>query len=318
MPGAGIAAEVAADIAVVYLCRGVGRGLASARRFLRSYADHPAGEPHRLIAVMKGWDDAGQKAEAEALVRAQGGAVLDLPDDGFDFGAYFRAAGTIDARWTCVLNTHSELLTRDWLRMLLAAAESAGVGAAGATGSFACMAPRLSMYPPMLRRLRETTPLPTLLLRGAAALLIFYPAKRWIWRKWPVFPNPNLRTNAFLMQTDLLRAFGQQSGIPATKTDAWSLESGHRSLTRWLAERDLTAVVVDRRGRVHAPRDWPESGTFRVPGQPNLLVADNQTRGYDSADPWSKRMLEIAAWGRSAIDAKPDRPGDRPTSSEQA
>lgn len=286
-------------VAVVYLSRGVDGGVDAARRFLRACADLPAGVAHRLVAAVKGYADAGARAEVEDLVRAHGGETLALPDDGFDLGAYFRAAATVDAEWICLLNTHSEPLVPDWLRMLRDAAAAPGVGAAGATGSFGAMAPTLALYPPMLRRMRRDMPLPLFALRAFASVAVFYPVKRLIWRGWPSFPNPNLRTNAVVMRTAHLREFGAAKGIPRSKAECWAIESGRDSLTRWLERKGLASVVVDRHGRAHAPAGWEPSGTFRTPGQPNLIIADNQTRRYADAGLDERQVMEISAWGRA-------------------
>jgi hypothetical protein len=309
LPQAASDANAATDVTVVYLCRGADGGVDAARRFVNSSTVHPAGMPHRLLAIMKGWDDPAVKTQAEELIRAAGGMTHDLPDDGFDLGAYFRAAEAVETTWIFLLNTHSEILVDNWLKMLFAAAGCKGVGAAGATGSCGGMAPTLALYPPMLRRLYRTVSLPRFLLRSVAMLLVHYPLKRWGWRRWPGFPNPNLRTNALLIRTNHLRAFAHEAGIPQTKTDAWSIENGSGSLTRWLEGQGLAVVVVDQDGRAHAPGAWHLSGTFRSPGQPNLIVADNQTRRYDNADPWEKQMLETAAWGRSLSSGVPHEAG---------
>jgi hypothetical protein len=41
-----------------------------------------------------------------------------------------------------------------------------------------------------------------------------------------------------------------------------------------------------------------ESRTFRVPNQENLLIADNQTRHYETSARRMRRFLEYTAWGR--------------------
>jgi hypothetical protein len=55
--------------------------------------------------------------------------------------------------------------------------------------------------------------------------------------------------------------------------------------------------VVGRDGRAYARDEWRESGTFRVDDQSNLLVADNRTDQFASADPATRKRLEELAWG---------------------
>ena len=57
----------------------------------------------------------------------------------------------------------------------------------------------------------------------------------------------------------------------------------------WSGQADVHSIA----------KDWIASGTFRVPGQPNLLIADNQTETYAAADRPMRRILEFAAWGKT-------------------
>ena len=303
----------AGSCAVVYLARGVDGGLASALRFLRSYDAHPAGAAHELIVAAKGWDgiDGLPALEGEAVARA--GRVMRLPDDGFDFGAYRRVAAAIATDFVCFMNTHSEILAPGWLAKLLGAASRPTVGAAGATASWGTFAPTPAHYPFGLRRLRRSLPLPVFLMRAVALFTVMHPLRRWvIWRDWPAFPNPHLRSNAFLMRRALFLDFVESFAPPATKKQAFAMESGRRGLTRRLADQGLSVLVVDRDGAAFEPRDWPASRTFRVPGQAKLMVADNQTRGYLAAAAAMRRIMEVSAWGREFEEP----PGSRDAASE--
>ncbi|MGL4243066.1 MAG: hypothetical protein ACRCTI_18285, partial [Beijerinckiaceae bacterium] len=103
----------------------------------------------------------------------------------------------------------------------------------------------------------------------------------------------------FVIRRADLMAYAEEAGVPAIKRDAWAIESGPNSLTRWMERRGKVAVVVDRDGAVHQAPAWASSGPFRTPGQPKLLIADNQTRGYEGADREARQIMEISAWGRA-------------------
>ncbi len=79
------------DLCVVHLVRRA-NPLDAFKRFLDSYRRHPTGAPHRLAVLLKGFDD---EAAAEPY-RALGADVcdhwLEMPDEGFDLGAYRHAA----------------------------------------------------------------------------------------------------------------------------------------------------------------------------------------------------------------------------------
>jgi len=64
----------------------------------------------------------------------------------------------------------------------------------------------------------------------------------------------------------------------------------------------LDAVIVGRDGRRFGISEWPSSGTFRQNEQRNLLVADNRTIEYSTAEPERRRQLAAAAWGTDAAE----------------
>ena len=115
---------------------------------------------------------------------------------------------------------------------------------------------------------------------------------------YPVFPNPHLRTNAFVVRRDIL--LGLRVGDVDTKEGAERFESGSHGLTRQLRDRGLAALVVGRDGRAFGPEQWPTSGTFRSGEQANLLVSDNRTRQYAEGDVATRRRLASLAWGNAA------------------
>jgi hypothetical protein len=300
--------------AVVYLARGLGGGLASATAFLASYAAHPAGVPHDLIVVSKGWTGDGMDGPdgRDALaerVQAAGATIVDFPDDGYDWGAYMRVAAQIGHDWICCLNTHSRLQADDWLTKLQRAAEQPGIGAAGATASFGTILPTFSFLPPLIRDVYAEDGL------GQAVLVAGYRCLmdplRWIRNvgRLPAFPNPHLRSNAFCIRRDLFLQFAAETYIPKSKRGAFFLESGPQGMTRFLANRGLQVVAVGANGIAYAQKDWAKSGTFWSPQHSNLLISDNQTRKYDSVEWWRQRNRERNAWGQ-AISAEYSRGGN--------
>ena len=236
-----------ADVCVVHLVWAP-LGPSALQRFVASYRARPAGAEHRLIVVWKGFGDSGPGADHLAALDGIAHEALhyDLPT--LDLPAYGWCAETLDAAHLCFLNSESTVLADGWLGALLEPLRDPGVGATGATGSYE--SPR-SIVP--FRR-----------------------------RRWPAFPNPHLRTNAFALSRDLMR----ELRWPAvrTKPAAWELESGRDGFTRQVWGRGLQTLVVGRDGRPYAPAEWHRSATFRSGAQANLLVADNRTRQWDEAD----------------------------------
>lgn len=285
-------------LAVAFLARGIGGGLSALERFLASWRAHPAGVEHQLWVLTKGWDGIAGLDAARSMARDAGAGMLDLPDDGYDWGAYFRAAAQIEAPAIAFLNTHSRIERPGWLRLLAEAAALPGAGMAGCTGSWGTIAPMRRFIVPIARDIaRARGP-----LRGLAAFLFasaLYPGK-WLLQagRYPAFPNPHLRSNAFLVRRNEFLAFAAVRRLPRTKRDAFALESGREGLARFLTARGLSLVLAAADG-VHRTSDaWIDAHTFRIPGQDNLLVSDNQTRAYDAAGRHEKRIMELSAWGR--------------------
>ncbi len=295
-----------ADIVVFYLARGIDGGLASASRFFESYAQHPAGIPHRLVVITKGWDGMVGLDRIQNWSRKLGGSVLMVQDDGFDLGAFSTATELISAGYCCFLNTHSQILESDWLLNLTRALSRSDIGIVGATGSYGTFATPPALQWAMLRERKAMLGLPAFLLRACYLALFKLPRTYLRYsRQWPAFPNPHIRTNAFMLRHSDFRAFLGTLPFPSTKEHVWSMESGRQGLTRFLQRQGLGALLVGKDGALFEPDEWPASGTFRTPHQPNLLVADNQTRSYGQADHGTQRLLELAAWGKTvSMDAK--------------
>ena len=109
------------------------------------------------------------------------------------------------------------------------------------------------------------------------------------------FPNPHLRTNAFMIRRDVFLAVRYK---PLTsKFRAYQCESGRNSVTNQVIKQGYDVYVVDRNGQVYESRKWPESRTFWIDKQENLLVEDNQTQLYHNATPDDKKKLTRLAWG---------------------
>lgn len=236
-------------------------------RFLASLRRNGPGVDHELLMVFNGFGaDGPPSAFTDPLGTVEhtrlvlGAPVQDLP-------AYRLALEATEAEIVCCTNSYAEALADGWLEKLAGAAARPDVGLAGATGSWESA---FSSAPAKLR------------------------VQRFV--RFPRFPNPNLRTNAFAGRRALLREL-DWSGTD-TKLGALVLESGRRSLTAQVRRRGLRTVVVGRDGILREPEAWARSGTFRTGEQENLLVSDNRTSDYESAAPEERAVLARMAWGR--------------------
>ena len=257
------------------------------RAFLRSYQDHPPGIDHELAIVFNGAatsDPDGSRSHGggalshEDLLAELAGIrhrliVLDRPV--FDLAAYGLAARALPHPRMCFLNSYSVVLADDWLAILARALDHPHTGLAGASASWESQSRwirgRARYWPYQLAR-----------LRGAR-------------RDYPRFPNPHIRSTAFMI--DRANVIAMNLDAAQDKRDTYLLESGRRSITRQILERGLRAVVAGRDGRAYGVKDWAASRTYRSGEQDNLLVADRRTADWRAASPQLRRRLSRDAWG---------------------
>ncbi len=238
-------------------------------RFLESYRDHAAGADHRLVVVFKEFRDDAHRAPWDKLVASVDHERVDVPERTLDLADYRAVARGSTASALCFLNSYSSLLADGWLALWRDRLRDRGVGMVAAGGSWESA---FSAAPVWMKPKR---------------LLHFRP-----------FPNPHLRTNAFMLERELMLALRWPE--VGDKLSALRLESGRDSITRQVWDRELEAVVVGRDGRAFGWEEWPASHTFRSGDQRNLLVADNRTLQFDEADPARRRELARFAWGAGA------------------
>ena len=321
------------EVTVFYLARAA-EGVEAFTSFVDSYKKFPAGRPHRLVAIYKGFE-----AEPETPLKAVCRDHIFVSDDLTDIGSYIEAVRQCASQYICPLNTFSVILAPDWLAHLYSAVSNSSVGIAGATASwesiydtfaylgkaiwlaetintpvhYAMMrqfAPYMRLHAPKWTARYAATSLLTKLLSLVQAP---YDAAQeagfpdyWNavtgpggpleqYREIPKFPNPHIRSNGFIIRrADLLHEF---PSIEAGKHAAHLFESGPQGLTARLLAAGKSAVVVARNGQAYLPHEWTGSGTFRLGSQPNLLIGDNQTRAYPRLPRTERQTQAYLTWG---------------------
>lgn len=271
------------DLAVVHLVVGE-VGLEPFRAFLDSYRRFPAGRPHTLVIAVKQFDGDDALAAVKAELASLPHVLVRVPDGGFDIGSYFHLARTVAYRRIYFVNSRMTLAAPDWLAHLDAALDQAPGGVAGPAGSWESMASDAMLVPDYPRVSPVLRP-----LRGVLGFLK-------LWRQFPAFPNPHLRTSSFIIDRETLLSL--RHGRLETKWDSWRFESGWQGLTRQILRRGAQALVVDRHGRTFAPDAWADSDTFWQGEQAGLLTSDKQVLLYADAAPDRRAQLRKIAWGR--------------------
>jgi hypothetical protein len=314
------------ELCVVHLIRHA-NGLPPFENFLDSYRRHPAGAFHQLALVLKGFDDEEAAEPYRALAADLCECWLSVPDDGFDLGAYHRAARMLPHRRLLFVNSFSIIQADNWLAQMASVASDPQVGAVAVSGSWGSQAsharysvglggPYRSIFDdPLLTHqvfveltseqeqpdrgrggsLRRHWQIATTLARHAIS--------------FAQFPSPHLRTNCFLIDRELWLRVCRRT--PPNKLAAYRLESGRRSITNRITQMGLRVLVVGRDGRGYELGQWPQSNTFWQANQENLLISDNQTRAYQQGSTYTRLVLSRYAWGPQAAPTESQLPAVR-------
>ena len=287
--------SAADSICVFHLIR-AGTPLDVLARFLTSYERFPAGCSHRLTFLLKGFSTELPSGVAEMLDRVPHTRIA-CPDRGFDLGSYFYGSRRGEEHIVMFTNSYSVLQGDQWLAKIAGAYCQPRVGLVGATGSWESLA---SVH--WQNRPDSRAPWPSRFHARGRVIALGLPLSAM----FPAFPNPHLRTNAFMLaRTDFLAS---QPRFLRTKLNAWLFESGRRSLTRQMITRGLDVRVVARDGSTYGPAEWMQSNTFWQSSQENLLIHDNRTLAYEYGDTALQTRWSRAAWGVHRRGISDDRP----------
>ena len=155
-----------------------------------------------------------------------------------------------------MLNSHSQILCANWLLMMYLNLKLSNIKLVGAT----CSYESLDVY-----------------------------------RGFPSFPNPHIRTNAFMLERALFVDLTKNLKIK-NKIDAMRFESGNKSLTRMIISIGGEVLAIGKNGKGYPINLWPSSRIFRLEKQQNLLISDNQTENYINS-PWPiKSVITKKTW----------------------
>lgn len=301
------------QIGVVHLIRKK-NGVEPFERFLASYQKFPAGQSHDLVLIFKGFRFGRGLAAYDRILENIPHKRLYLADYGFDLRPYFKAVKCFDYQHFCFFNSFSQILAPDWLAKLHRAVLMKGVGIVAATGSYESFSENSRKREQMLQgmdfvsrlrwRIAHALGAPSLQL-VVLRLMAWFLRAVGIWdlrRHFPGFPNPHVRTNAFMASREVLLSV--QMWPMLFKLSAFLFESGHRSLTNQIMQLGYRPMIVSSSGQAYEIEQWPQSSIFRQDLQQDLLVADNQTEAYLAARQERRDELSLLAWGDSARPAK--------------
>ena len=259
--------------------------------FLSSYCKYSSGYPHELVLLFNG---VTKEEEIDDYLR-----IIDekkIPyqykvhyGQAQDLEAYFWIAGQLNSTYLLFLNSYVEFMAEGWLEKYMAHVDNR-VGIIGATGSWESYRStifkrnswkweRSQSYSKNIRKFK-------LLVKALLYWQFLFPG----------FPNPHVRTNAFMIMRELFLSLKRWP--LNNKLAAFTLESGFNSLTAQVLRKGLEAILIDRWGNKYNKKEWAASKVFKMDQQQNLLISDNQTRRYEQADQQTRNALSYEAWGK--------------------
>lgn len=260
------------------------------KQFVASYKGHDHGYEHKLVFLFNGVQRPEDTAPYHQIAREEGLVYKSFnKKDGWDLEVYKWITPEIDTPYILFLNSYSIILSDNWLRHLMEATRLPDSGIVGATGSWHSLFSMIR-YETRLAWERNKTLVEN--FRKYKLLIKNF----FLYRLWfPSFPNPHIRTNAFVISKELF--VGLHLGPIKKKYDAYRWESGRNGFTRQIMKKGLRPLVVDKNGRIYDVQRWKESNTFWIDEQANLLISDNQTRKFLESDEEQRKFFTLMAWG---------------------
>jgi hypothetical protein len=241
------------EIGVIYTTRGADQTFRQRLlRFIDSYLCHQAGIDHKLYVIYKEFDD------PEDVLWAKEKLYLLKPIhieeyNGFNSnggaGIFLDASKHVAEPLICCLNTSSEIMHDNWLKILHLAYIQPTVGLVGCSGSYGFI---------------------TEIFQGSC-----------------YYPNVHIRGTAFLIHKEHYQAvtsgfdFSKRDLILSTgvsiNRDYFDWEFGPRSMTRQIMNMGKTVLVAEK-DRIIAPHQWGDT-TYRG-NLHNLLINDRGSRDF--------------------------------------
>lgn len=112
------------------------------------------------------------------------------------------------------------------------------------------------------------------------------------------FPNPHIRTCAFMMKRDLFLDYVANHKFPETKEDTWEIEHCAGSLTNFVLSKGGQAVVVNNDGNVFSPAGWEKAQTYLTLDS-KAIMDDKWARRFAFTDECLRTKIEMENWAHN-------------------
>lgn len=105
-------------IYLAYFNEELGYNINTIEKFINSYEKYSAGIEHSLTIIAKNCKNKMTYGNLCDLAEDVDAKIVELPDDGLDFGSYFRIAEMLDSEYVLFCGTKASILCNNWLLKL--------------------------------------------------------------------------------------------------------------------------------------------------------------------------------------------------------
>ena len=261
-------------IIVVYLSSKYSK-ISDLRKFLKSYKKFRAGSKHKLVICFK------QLSKKELNKRLSLLKNIDYFVDPIDindheWGSLKRVCQFYFKSYIFFMNDYSYPITSNWLKYFDKLKKKKMI--------IGCTASKSSNLNNSFYRNHKDN-----YFKALFKIIYFF-------FKIPKFPNPHLRSTAFLIKAKDYLDFIKDKNV-YYKIQSLTLESGYGGLTNFFKKKKYKIKVLNRFGNLFDLENGIFSKTFASYDQEGLIISDNQTRIYNKLNTIEKIKKRKQCWG---------------------
>ena len=262
-------------IIVVYLSSKYSK-ISDLKKFIKSYKKFKAGSRHKLLICFKQLPKK-ELTKRLLLLKKINYFIDPININDHEWGSLKRVCQFYLKNYIFFMNDYSYPITSNWLKYFHKFKENKMI--------IGCTASKSSNFNNSFYRNHKDN-------YFKAFLKIIY-----FFFKIPRFPNPHLRSTAFLIKAKDYLEFIKDKNI-SFKIQSLALESGYDGLTNFFKKKGYKIKVLNRFGNLFDLDNGILSKTFASYNQEGLIISDNQTRTYDKLSFKNKVKKRKQSWGK--------------------
>ncbi len=246
--------------------------------FINHYTNFTPGKEHDLLICFKNFKKDDPIFESNQLKKIKHIKYLDNNNfNDFDWGSYERIAKAYNDKIIFFMNCHSYPIKNNWLYYFANNYDDNTV--LGPGGSFE------SMVNSALNGIHTKNKIKSYFY----ALANLY--------KFPIFPNPHLRSNCFMISSESFLKLKFNKKYKYKKIGTWINESGREGMTNYLKKQKFKIYVINSDGLKFDETGWSDSDTYACKNQDKLIISDKFSRIFDNSSTEEREKIKKYIWG---------------------